>query len=177
MRLDIEAWRTGLMRTWTRIDEGLPDNVDLNAVHGFEASDLYAVGLLGDLWHYDGDTWTRRELPTNRTLSTIKCTEDGNVYIAGHGGTLIRGRGEAWEIVGQQQTKDDIWDLEWFDGKLYVSTMRNVYRLKTNELEAVDFGGDPPKSCYQLSSAKGVMWSNGEYDILSFDGQQWTRVV
>ena len=55
--------------------------------------------------------------------------------------------------------------------------MDAVYRLKKEELEPVDFGKDPPKSCYQLSAAKGVMWSNGEYDIMSFDGKKWTRIV
>src|SRR3954467_9771417 len=104
----------------------------------------------------------------------VKCAGDGNVYIAGHGGMLIRGRGEAWNMIDQQQTKDHLWDMEWFGEELYVSTMRAIYRLSGQELVPIEFGEDSPKSCYQLSSAKGVMWSSGEYDIMSFDGRRWT---
>jgi hypothetical protein len=171
------VYRLDQLRMWTRIDDGLPDNFQIEAIHGFEASDIYAVGLHAELWHYNGNHWTKRDLPTNRNLNIVKCARDGNVYIAGHGGVLIRGRGETWENVEQRQTDDDIWDLEWFEGQLYVSTLHAVFRLNREELEPVDFGSDPPKSCYQLSSAKGAMWSNGEYDIMSFDGTAWFRIV
>ena len=40
-----------------------------------------------------------------------------------------------------------------------------------------DFGNDLPGSCYHLSTAKGVMWSIGAKDVLSFDGKTRTRVV
>jgi hypothetical protein len=107
----------------------------------------------------------------------VKCAGDGKVYLAGHGGMLIQGRGDLWEIIPQEATQDDIWDIEWFNGELYVSTMHTVYRLTGERLDVVNFGDDAPKSCYQLSSANGVMWSNGEFDIMSFDGQKWSRIV
>lgn len=171
------VYRLDELRTWTRIDEGLSGNLKLEAIHGFDDSDLYAVGLHGELWHYNGNTWAKRDLPTNQNLNMVKCVQDGSVYIAGHGGILIRGTGETWKIIEQKQTKDHLWDVEWFNGQVYVSTMRNVFRLHEEELEPVAFGDDAPKSCYQLSSANGVMWSNGEFDIMSFDGQRWTRIV
>jgi hypothetical protein len=143
---------------------------------------LHLDGILASLtkeilWHYDGNMWGKIELPTNINLSIVECVVDGTVYIAGHNGILIRGGGSAWEIIDHKETKDDIWDIEWFDGQLYVSTMHAVYRLIGDNLEAVDFGDDPPRSCYQLSAAKGVIWSNGEFDIMSFDGKKWTRVI
>jgi hypothetical protein len=171
------VYRLDDLKKWTRIDDGLPASFRIEAIHGFQASDVYAVGLHAEVWHYSGNRWKRQELPTNQNLHMVKCAGDGQVYIAGHGGLLIRGRGESWSIIDHQDTDDDIWDLEWFEGQLYVSTLHAVYRLNGEKLEPVDFGKDPPKSCYQLSSAKGVMWSNGEYDIRSFDGETWTRVV
>lgn len=171
------AYRLDNLKKWTRIDDGLPDNFNIQAIHGFDDSDIYAVGRNGDLWHYDGKEWTKRDLPTNINLYAIKCAGDGNVYIAGHDGFLVRGRGNNWEIINHEETKNDIWDLEWFEGQVYVSTMHNVYQLKGEDLEPVNFGDDPPKSCYQLSAAEGIMWSNGEYDIVSFDGKKWTRIV
>ncbi len=171
------VYRLDRLDRWTRIDEGLPDNFNIQAIHGFKSSDIYAVGRNGDLWHFSGEVWARRELPTNANLTSIKCAGDGKVYIAGHGGILIRGRDQIWEIVEHEETENDIWDLEWFEGKLYVSTMEAVYQLNEEQLVSVNFGKDAPESCYQLSTAKAVMWSNGEFDIMSFDGRDWTRIV
>lgn len=162
---------------WTRIDDGLPETFNIQAIDGFGASDLYAVGRQGSLWQFDGKAWVERELPTDQHLTSVKCAGDAKVYAAGHHGILVRGRDDAWEVVDHGQTDDDIWDLEWFERKLYVSTMSAVCFLKGDALQAVDFGDDAPRSCYQLSAAKGVMWSNGEFDIMSFDGKKWTRVV
>ncbi len=171
------VYRLDDLRRWTRMDDGLPDTFNVQAIHGFDASEIYAVGRDGDLWQFDGKGWIQRELPTNMNLTSVKCAGDGSVYVTGHGGLLIRGRGDIWNAIRQEQTVDDIWDAEWFEGNAYVSTMRAVYRVADGELEPVDFGKDAPRSCYQLSAAKGVMWSNGEFDIMSYDGSAWTRVV
>ncbi len=171
------VYRLDDFKKWTRIDEHLPRSFDVEAIHGFNASDINAVGFLGELWHFDGQKWTKNDLPTNKCLTTIKCTEDGMVFIAGHNGVLIRGKKYSWEVIDQNDITDDIWDLEWFDGELYASTMSNVYRLKDDSLELVDFGEDPPKTCHQLSATKDIMWSIGEKDIMSFDGNKWERIV
>jgi hypothetical protein len=164
-------------KRWIRIDDGLPNTFNVQAIHGFSEADLYAVGRDGELWQFDGRTWVRRELPTSVTLTCVKCASDGMVYVAGHRGVLLRGRNDTWASVDHDATTDNIWDLEWFIDGVYASTMSDVYRLDDAQLVPVDFGPDRPKSCYQLSAAEGVMWSNGEFDLMSFDGSQWTRIV
>jgi hypothetical protein len=162
---------------WTRIDEGLPETFNIQAIDGFGPADLFAVGRQGGLWQFDGTVWSERELPTSENLTSVKCAGDGKVYVGGHKGVLISGRDDAWTSIDHRETEDNIWDLEWFERNLYVSTMHTVYRLKGDGLEQLNFGSDRPKSCYQLSAAKGVMWSIGEFDIMSFDGNNWSRVV
>jgi hypothetical protein len=171
------VYRLDDLRRWTRIDDGLPESFDIQAINGFGASNIYTVGRNGELWQFNGKEWIRHDLPTNANLTAVKCATDEKVYVGGHGGILIRGNQTTWEVIDPDGIEDDIWDLEWFDGKLYVSTMHAVYRLEDEKLELVDFGEDPPKTCYQLSMANGVMWSNGEYDIRSFDGDKWSRIV
>ena len=171
------VYRLDDFKMWTRIDEGLPDSFNIQAIHGFDASDIYAVGRKGELWHFDGKVWTEHDIPTNANFTSIKCAGDGNVYITGHDGILVCGIGNTWSVIDHGGTDEDLWDVEWFEGSVYVSSMSSVYRLKDQKLEKVDFGDDPPKSCYQLSAADGVMWSNGEYDIMAFNGKVWTRIV
>ncbi len=171
------VYRLDGVRRWTRLDDGLPDTFDIQAIHGFDVSEIYAVGRDGGLWQYDGKRWVQRKLPTKMNLTSAKCAGDGSVYVTGHGGLLLRGRGDAWAAIRQEQTSDDLLDVEWFEGSAYVSTMRNVYRVDGDELAPVNFGDDAPRTCHQLSAAKGVMWSNGEFDIMSYDGSTWARVV
>jgi len=171
------VYRLDSLNAWTRIDDGLPDTFDIQAIHGFGESEIYAVGRDGDLWQFDRTHWIKRQLPTNVNLTSIKCATDGKVYVAGHLGMLIVGRSDQWRSIEHQATRNDIWDIEWFEGQTYLSTMKEVFKLNNGELNPVDFGKDRPKSCYQLSTASGVMWSNGEHDIISFDGTRWTRIV
>jgi hypothetical protein len=171
------VYRLDQFTHWTRIDEGLPENFDIQAIDGFSEDEIYAVGFRGEVWHFSGRKWTQYEPPTNVNLTCVKCAADGNVYIGGHDGILIRGTKTTWEIIENEDLSYDIWDLEWFDGKLYLSTMTALYRLNGDELEPVSFGKDSPKTCYHLSAVKGVMWSIGERDVMSFDGKTWTRIV
>ncbi len=171
------VYRLDDLKMWTRIDDGLPDSFNIQAIHGFHASDIYAVGRNGELWHYDGKVWVGHDMPTNANFTSVKCAGDCKVYISGHNGVFVCGIGHMWSVIDHKCTDEDLWDVEWFDGSVYVSSMSSVYRLKDHHLEKVDFGDDTPNSCYQLSAAGGVMWSNGEYDIMTFDGKTWNRVV
>ncbi len=170
------VYRLDDLKMWTRIDDGLPDSFNIQAIHGFESHDIYSVGRNGECWTFDGNKWTKRELPTNVNLTCVKCAGDGNVYITGHDGIMLCGRNDQWRIIDHEATKNDIWDIEWFKKGVYVSTLHNVFKLDGKQLEPVDFGNDSPNSCYQLSATKEIMWSIGEYDIMSFDGKRWVRI-
>jgi hypothetical protein len=170
------AYRLDKIDEWTRIDDGLPESFNVEAIDGFNAAEMYAVGSKGAMWQHNGQTWTRRDLPTNANLTTIKCAGDGQVYVGGHAGILIRGRDSIWEIIDQDDVEDDIWDLEWYQDAVFVSTLSGAYRLAGSTLESLHFGDEKPKSFYQLSARDGVLWSIGETDVLSFDGASWSRI-
>ncbi len=171
------VYRLDTVNSWTRIDEDLSRNFDIEGIHGFGASDIYAVGYNGELWHFNGRRWNEIELPTNVILVSVKCKNDGVVYIGGKKGILIRGQKQSWEIINHDKISDTIWDLECLKDEVYISTMSNVYLLKKDQLEPVDFGGDPPKTTGQLSAAEDVMWSIGSKDIMAYDGKTWNRIV
>jgi len=169
-------FRLDKIGSWKCIDKGISRDFDIEAIHGFSGSDMYAVGYQGEVWHFNGKKWAKREVPTNAYLSCVNCAGNDTVYIAGDSGVLLRGRENSWETI-ESELEDDIWDLEWFMGLLYASTMDGLYKLIDDEMEPVDFGKDTPETCYHLSAAEGVMWSIGAKDIMSFDGKSWTRVV
>lgn len=165
---------------WTCLDQSIRPAVGetkgFESIDGFDESDLYAVGWDGEIWHYNGQQWNQKESPTNLVLTRVLCAGDGRVYASGRRGLLIVGRGDAWQPIEQEDVTSDIWDLAWYAGKLYLSTMRGLYTLQGGSLVEVDFGDDTPATCYHLSVADGVMWSFGAKDIMAFDGNTWTRI-
>lgn len=171
------AFRLDQLSSWTLIDEGLPTTFDIESVDGFGDSELYAVGYRGEVWRYDGAAWWKCQSPSNVNLNVVRCTGNGWIYAAGRGGFLMRSDGVAWEVIDQDVTTDDIWDLAWFEGNIYVTTLSALYRLEDRNLVAVTFGSRAPKTFYHLSVAPGVMWSIGARDVMSFDGKLWTRVI
>jgi len=177
-----QAYRRDEGNKWTCIDATArpaaddPTVYSFEAIAGFSADELYAVGRRGEIWSYVGSTWAQEASPTNMILTSVCCAEDGQVYAAGRQGTLLRGRRGRWELMAQVDSDEDFWGLVWYSGTLYASTMRRVFRLKDNRLERVDFGADRPSSCFALSAADGVLWSIGAKDVMSFDGRQWARI-
>lgn len=171
------VYRLDKLTEWVRIDNGLPDDFKITSIDGFNADDIYAVGYKGEAWHFSGLHWSKVNLPVNINLTSVKCAGDGNVYIAGYDGVLLCGYSNEWDIIAKEETGGTIWDLEWFQDNLYISTMLFVYTLKNKKFELVVFDNDPPNSCYHLSTSKDVLWSIGSSDIASFDGRQWKRII
>lgn len=174
--MDRLAYRRDGHNLWTRLDNGLPPGGNLEAIHGFAEDDIYAVGWAGEIWHFNGWQWSQNSTPTNVILTGVCCAGDGKVYCCGQKGTLIVGRGEEWDLIPQPDTQADLWDVEWFKGKLYISTMMVVYALVTNRLVLVGFGKEEVETAYHLSSVDGVMWSIGQKDVLAYDGSAWKRI-
>jgi hypothetical protein len=155
---------------------GAGENAGFEAIGGFTGNEIYAVGWNGEIWQWDGVNWINHSSPTNLILTGVWCGADEQVYICGQHGTLIRGRYAAWEVVDLEDMIDDLWDLYWFNDRLYVATMTMLYTFADDHLDPVIFGADRPRTCYRLTAAEGVLWSVGSDDVFSFDGAQWTRV-
>lgn len=173
-RHDENDWRA--MDTGARPPAESEEVVGFEAIAGFFSKEIYAAGWNGEIWEFGGKKWVQRDSPTNLILTAICCAEDDNVYIAGQGGTLLRGRNANWEVLEQDAFEEDLWSLAWFDGELYASSNLGVYKLVNDQLTLVDFGDEQPASCFHLSAADGVLWSISAKDILAFDGQTWTRI-
>ncbi len=164
---------------WKNISAPIPnkdEKVGFEAIDGYSVNEMYAVGWGGEIWEFDGRNWINRNSPTNVILTSVCCSPDNSVYIGGQQGILIIGRKGIWDIISWEDDIDvDIWDLCWFQNKLYVASIRNLYTLEGNTLVDVDFGEIEVRSCFNLTEAEGIMWSIGHEDVLSFDGNKWQK--
>lgn len=180
--MNCQAYRRDNVNVWVNIDRGARPDLENRQIVGFEAVDgfsdkeIYAAGWDGEIWVYDGSMWRQADSPTNLVLTGLCCAQNGVAYATGRRGLLLRGRDNQWEIIEHSNIIDDIWGVAWFNNKLYLATANALYTLEGDNLHLVDMGKDPPKTCYCLSAADGVLWSIGAKDIVAFDGNEWTRI-
>jgi hypothetical protein len=153
--------------------------VSFEAMDGYGHGEIYAAGVGGELFRFDGQTWKSISTNTNLILSSICCSGDGFIYVGGQKGILLKGRGDSWETLTFDGMKDEIWGLGWFRDTLFVATLENLYILqKGRDLVPVNFGKKlSPKTFMHLSVRDGVLWSIGNRDIVSFDGKSWAKVL
>ncbi len=128
------VYRFDSLSDWTRIDDGLSEDFNARAIHGSGISDLYVAGSKGEIRHFDGSSWSEVESLTKENLTCVKCVPDKTVYIGGYRGTLLQGQNGKFKLIDSGKMTDDIWDLEWFNDKLYVSTMHGIYMLEGENL-------------------------------------------
>lgn len=177
-----QVYRRDDANAWTSADRGtrpLAEDkkvVGFESVGGFSEAEIYAAGWDGAIWRYDGTQWFEIDSPTNLILTSVCCAGDGNVYLAGQMGTLIRGRNQSWDVVEHEGTLAEIWGLAWFRDQLYLSTSKAVYVLVNDRLVPVDFGDDIPPTCFHLTATDQALWSIGAKDVMAFDGNRWVRI-
>jgi hypothetical protein len=83
-------WTTELVAN-TEVEQGLDD------VWGSSAGDIFAVGSSGQIWHHDGQSWTRMRAGRGASLTGVWGFGTDDVLAIGHDSTLLRFRGFSLE--------------------------------------------------------------------------------
>ena len=156
-------------------DPGLPGG-RIDAVDGFNASEIYAVGNGGVIWWFDGSRWIEVPIQTNLVIHDVHCAEDGTVYACGQGGLILRGRRDQFEMLAPEQPLADLWGVRWFCGELFATSIRALSKLKNDVLVPCTDPMSIAQTFQSLDVADGHLWSFGQKDILFFDGQEWGRL-
>ena len=170
---------------WRRLVEGLPtgDAAQLETsafsdIDGFTESDLYACGGQGDLWHFNGRSWTRIDLPTNDTLWRVCCASDGVVYVTTGQRQVLAGRDSSWVTVRQEVTDEALESVVDFQGKVIISTQSALYEVAAGALQPASLGTIPPMHTYShLAVGDGILVVAGSNDASSFDGSDWSVII
>jgi hypothetical protein len=168
---------------WTSIGPGAleddPAVVGFEAIGGYSATELYAVGWGGEIWWYDGEQWQRVDSPTSVILSSMTCAPDGFVYVVGHDSVMVKGRRDHWELVDTGWS-EDFRDVAQLDGQVYVCTDSALLTFQESGLvEETDFAPeeDRPATCLQLLESAGELVSLGGKDVFVKRDAAWHRLV
>lgn len=175
-----QAYRRHADGSWQSIAEAIGNHDGINSfdsIDGFSANEVYATGMDGALWAFDGQHWQTLQSPSSVALQRVHCSEDGRVYIVGQGGTLLCGRGAHWEVIALEEVHDDLWGVQTFKGMLFVASSTGVYRWAAGTLKRADIGTTGMGSASFLTAGDGVLWSVGHRHLAyTDDGEHWTSV-
>ncbi|WP_236214510.1 WD40/YVTN/BNR-like repeat-containing protein [Metapseudomonas otitidis] len=165
---------------WHSIADSIRNREGIKGFHsidGFSATELYAVGMDGEIWLFDGRHWQALGSPTSMTLQSVHCSDDGNVYIVGQAGVVLVGRGDQWVPVNLNDFSEDLWGVTVFNGDLFIASSKAVYRIADGQLKKANIGSDGAGSASFLASGDGVLWSVGSRHLaFTADGDSWTVV-
>ncbi|MGE8497536.1 MAG: hypothetical protein ACN6O6_08500 [Pseudomonas sp.] len=168
--------------TWVDHDEGLyrplVDQVDatLRALDGFAEDDIYAVGMHGHIWHWDGQRWSQLESQSTWMLNAVLCAPDGQVYAGGVAGTLLQGSArDGWRRIDGMALDQSIESLAWFGGQLYAAAQGQLLIWDGARLSEVETGVAGEQAFFALHACEQALWSVGNTCVLSFDGTTWVR--
>ncbi|MCB1869899.1 MAG: hypothetical protein KDI43_15635 [Gammaproteobacteria bacterium] len=155
---------------------GKGETLGFEAIAGFSKNEIYAVGWDGEVWRAEKGDWQNCDSPVNAILTGVHCSNDGFVYVCGQDGVILRGRRDTWEFIGDENVTDDLWDVVEFKGKIYFASKSDIYVLDNNKLEQIMPETDNIETAGRFTSREEVLWSIGDKDVFSFDGNTWTRV-
>jgi hypothetical protein len=178
------AYRRQGPDNWVAIDQGafVPraarrQAIGFNSLDGLDEKNIYAVGYMGEIWFYNGQSWEQQDSPTNVVLNVVRCVSHDEVYACGMAGTIIRGRRGQWQVVEQDATKKDFWGMTVFQGRVYVSNYDGVFVIQDGGLAQINMRLKKKISTAYLDAADGVLWSVGEKDaVYTDDATNWVVV-
>jgi hypothetical protein len=151
---------------------------DVEDIDGTGPNDLWAVGTMSDVWHWDGQIWQRADMPTDRPFSGVQCLSRDRIYVCGDDGNFFVGNGEQWTFIGDPEIDDNLWAVEQFGDNLFLAFDGGLMRYDGTSLTKLDLSTVIPGKVdgYRLSATTDVLWSFGIDTLLRYDGRQWQHV-
>lgn len=185
MRRQVYAWNRA--RGWRPIHKGVLDDrkppariTGFLSIDGTNESELWCVGLGGEIWKRVDEEWRVVPSPTNLSLEQVRVVPSGEAYVAGQQGTLLRASGDSIEVIEHDATTGDFRGLEWFKDHLYLATPKEVLRL---DIEGGSFEllpMDPPEGSRfsRIRAGPEALWLFGGQSVFrTTDGLEWREAV
>lgn len=97
------ASSTSSAPTWTDLSTAVPPSgtagINLLCAWGTSAANVYVGGEVGNIFHYDGSTWTSQTSNTIEDIRAIWGTSPTNIYAVGSSGLILHSDGTTWTDI------------------------------------------------------------------------------
>lgn len=130
---------------WEILDKGIKNptrderlyTAGFDCVDGFSETDIYAGGGKGDLWHYDGESWSQITFP-DVYIESICCGKDGFVYVGAQSGMVIKGRGQEWTMISSGGLSLPFRQMVWYQDRVWATSDYGVWHIINDEVIMAD---------------------------------------
>lgn len=171
---------------WIELSAGLElqphEEKNLSAV-GFEDIDglshdnLYAVGGRGEIFHFDGNRWTRCDFPSNNPLHTVTVAPDGTAYITSLDGSIWAGTHDTWKLVDKAEHGIEYNDSVWFKGQLWLCSDYQLHVWDGTRRRRAEWKGQPVVHSGHMDALDDILVVAGPGTVHAFDGEDWHELV
>ncbi|MBF5002929.1 hypothetical protein [Diaphorobacter caeni] len=144
---------------------------------GWSAEDIYLVGGLGDLWHFDGASARRISLSYDYPLHSVCCGGDGRVYVSGMSGDTWVGRGDQWTRIRSLGLSLPLRDMVWYEDRAWGTNDHGVYWIQNDTLQIAELPPEASVCAGNLSAADGVLLIAGLGGAVFRENGRWTPLV
>lgn len=142
-------------------------------IAGFDEQDIYAVGGLGDVWHFDGRRWRQCAFPADLRLAAVCCGGDGSVYIGAQGGVVYRGRHDSWQQIAGETLMLAFRDMVWFHERVWCSSDTGLWWLEDGRFQEAVVPAEVRACSGHLASHDGVLLLAGYGGAAMLDQHGW----
>ncbi len=112
---DGRLWRyDALQAAWT--SEHLISGIALHGIHGASTDQVWIVGAKGTVFEWSGaGQWIKHDVPTTEQLNAVVALSNGEVFVSGSRGVLLRYDGNGWSAEQAPKYGGDLKAVWAFD--------------------------------------------------------------
>jgi alpha-tubulin suppressor-like RCC1 family protein len=151
-------------------NDGNNTSEDLNGIWMNSESDIFAVGYLGTIIHYNGSDWQSMTSNTIETLNDIHGVSSSNVFAVGNNGTIVHYNASNWSsVTGTTEHLNAVWceslssvyaagdngSILYYDGSTWTPMTSNT----TDALYAIH--GTSNSDIYAVGASGRIVHYNG----------------
>lgn len=151
--------------------------VGFNDIDGLSHDNLYAVGGRGDVFHFDGQCWTRCDFPSNAPLYTVTVGPDGTAYITSLDGSIWAGQHDTWRLADKAEHGIEYNDSVWFNGQLWLCSDYQLHVWDGHQRRRPQWQGRDVVHSGHMDALDGVLVVAGRGTVHAFDGEDWHVLV
>lgn len=181
---------------WVHMDQGILQSPDVSerllplTIDGPDESDIYlagsisATGLPPFVFHWNGSSWKKLELPkTAERITDIHVQSKQRIWMCGANGTLLLGNAvDGFRDLSAVEDNQLYLSMCAFQGRIYLGSNLGLFAYDPNDPTAgvrkvvTNLTPDLQDTNIVEGVDDLVLWSIGPKDIARFDGRQWERI-
>lgn len=181
-----QIYRRTAPATWEHFDQGIVgapgDDYDITGMC-LSGGMFYAVTRMGGegrIYSRDsrnGDMWMTAVNHSGEWLNAIEADQDGNVWVCGRNGALLRGNATTgFTQAGDLECDEEFLSVALFREQIWLSSVTSLYNWSEGRLSKVDTGLLPGIcGAHRLQVVDDVLWSFGYDEVLRYNGDRWMR--